>query len=153
MNSSEGTEPPSSSLALALAGFAVSQATEGSLLPAAPKRGARQGRLAAVTCAAVSPLVRHAQLLGAQAVAARSAEEFQNCVGRLEEACLALRSTMGLNGRLPEAEEAGVWELSTRLWVGAAGSCASPCRPLQGCMHPVSSSWHAALFRLASASQ
>lgn len=111
----------SSSLALALSGFDVEAASELSgLRPGGrARRSARHGRLKQVT-ASVTPLVKHAQLLGRQLLAA-SAAPGADCaplVEQLEGLCFGLRSTLGLSGRLPPEEELAVWNLSTELWVG-----------------------------------
>ena len=114
---SSGAEPLTASLALALSGFAVDRDSQQSAqLPR--RRGAKQGRLVPVTCTSVSPLIQHARQLVAQLVATPpDSKEFGQVVEQLEGLCFGLRSTLGLNGRLPEEEEEDLWESSTQLWV------------------------------------
>jgi hypothetical protein len=117
------TEPLSSSLALALSGFAVTTASEHSA-PLPQKRGARHSRLGTVTCASVAPLVQHAQQLASQIVSTSSSDgAFSQRVEQLESLCFGLRSTLGLNGRLPEQEEEQLWQTSMQLWVSQQACC------------------------------
>ncbi|GAB4822052.1 hypothetical protein N2152v2_009098 [Parachlorella kessleri] len=113
---SSGAEPLTASLALALSGFAVDRDSQHSAqLPR--RRGAKQGRLVPVTCTSVSPLVQHARQLVAQLVATSpGSKEFGQVVEQLEGLCFGLRSTLGLNGQLPEEEEEDLWAISTQLW-------------------------------------
>lgn len=113
------SEEACASLALALSGFAVTAATENSGQPVLP-RGTRHSRLAAATASAVRPLIEHAKRLVSGITASESAD-CQQHIEQLETLAFALRSSLGLNGRLPEDEEQQLWQLSVALWVSRQG--------------------------------
>lgn len=110
------------SLALALGGFSIDEDSDmAGGLPAAGVEGLRAGGAAAARApaAAAAALVDHARVAVDRVLDAWQAPGFdpEREAEDLAAVCFAMRSAIGMSGRLAEADASALFDLSVALWV------------------------------------
>lgn len=116
------------SLALALSGFTVEAASEGSEAPMArpPTAGAAAADRPVATGAAA--LVAHASQIATRVLERWQAPGYspEQDSEQLASLCFALQSTVGQRGRLSEADERSLFQLASALWGASLQALSMP---------------------------
>lgn len=117
------------SLALALSGFSVEAASEGSEAPLAPPLAAAAATAALRPVAeGAAALVGHASVITTRVLERWQAPGYnpEHDGEQLAALCFALQSTVGQGGRLSDADERKLFELASALWSASLQALSAP---------------------------